>query len=102
MFRVLFCAAGSAIGLQFSSLTESQIIAFFMTAFTLAILVFLGLLTQWTHGIIGDVAGFLSFESRFEGFARGLIDTRAVIYFLSISVVCLLVAFRSLESRKWS
>jgi ABC-2 type transport system permease protein len=99
---VLFCAAGSAIGLLFSSITESQIIAFFMTAFSLAILVFLGFLTQWTHGLIGDIAGFLSFESRFEGFARGLIDTRAIVYFLSISVVCLLVAFRSLESRKWS
>ena len=35
-------------------------------------------------------------------FARGLIDTRAVVYYLSISVVCLLVSFRSLESRKWS
>src|SRR5580704_13449680 len=88
----LFCGAGSAIGLLFSSITESQIIAFFMTAFSLAILVFLGLLTQWTHGLIGDVAGFISFESRFEGFARGLIDTRAIVYFLSISVVCLLIS----------
>ena len=39
---------------------------------------------------------------RFQPFARGLIDTRAVVYFLSIAVLCLLVAFRSLESRKWS
>ena len=45
---------------------------------------------------------FISFQTRFEPFARGLIDTRAVVYFLSITVVCLLVAFRSLESRKWS
>ena len=32
----------------------------------------------------------------------GLIDTRAVIYFLSVAIVCLLVSFRALESRKWS
>jgi ABC-2 type transport system permease protein len=99
---VLFCAAGSAIGLLFSSITDSQIIAFFFTAFTLVILVALGLLTQLVHGGFGDVLSFLSFQSRFEGFARGLIDTRAVIYFLSVAVVCLLVSFRSLESRKWS
>jgi ABC-2 type transport system permease protein len=99
---ILFCAAGSAIGLLFSSLTESQIIAFFLTAFTLGLLVIVGMLTQWVRGFWGDVAGFISFESRFEGFGRGLIDTRAIIYFLSISVICLLVAFRSLESRKWS
>jgi ABC-2 type transport system permease protein len=98
----LFSAAGCAIGLLFSSITESQIIAFFFTAFLLGALVVLGMLAQWLHGFFGDVFAFLSFESRFEGFARGLIDTRAVIYFLSICVVCLLVAFRSLESRKWS
>ena len=99
---VLFCGAGCAIGLLFSSITESQIIAFFLTAFTLIILMFLGVLTEWVHGFLGDVFGFLSFESRSEGFARGLLDTRAIVYFLSISVLCLLVAFRSLESRKWS
>jgi ABC-2 type transport system permease protein len=98
----LFSAAGCAIGLLFSSITESQIIAFFFTAFLLGAFVVLGALTQWVHGLVGDVFAFVSFESRFEGFARGLIDTRAVLYFLSIAVVCLLVAFRSLESRKWS
>jgi ABC-2 type transport system permease protein len=98
----LFSAAGCAIGLLFSSITESQIIAFFFTAFLLGLLVVLGLLAQWWHGVPGDICGFLSFESRFEGFARGLIDTRAVIYFLSIAVLCLFISFRSLESRKWT
>ena len=98
----LFTAAGCAVGLLFSSITESQIIAFFFTAFTLGALIVLGMLAQWAHGAVGDICGFLSFESRFEGFARGLIDTRAVLYFLSIAVLCLLVSFRSLESRKWS
>ena len=36
------------------------------------------------------------------GFARGLIDTRAVVYFVSVALLTLLVSFRSLESRKWS
>jgi len=44
----------------------------------------------------------VSFQSRYQSFALGLIDSRAVVYFLSITVICLLVAFRSLESRKWS
>ncbi len=99
---VLFSAAGTAIGLFFSSITESQIIAFFITSFLLCLLVALGSLAQYVHGVVGDIAGFLSFESRFEGFERGLIDTRAVIYFLSIAVLCLLLSFRTLESRKWS
>lgn len=98
----LFSAAGCAVGLLFSSITESQIIAFFLTATLLLLLVGIGELVQHLNNALGDIIAFVSFESRFEGFARGLIDTRAVVYFLSIAVVCLLVAFRSLESRKWS
>ena len=52
-------------------------------------------------GAAGDVFSFISFQSRFLPFARGLIDTRAVVYFVSIAVVTLLVSFRQLESRKW-
>jgi ABC-2 type transport system permease protein len=37
-----------------------------------------------------------------EGFSRGLIDTRDVVYFLSVTAVCLAVAFRALERRKWA
>jgi ABC-2 type transport system permease protein len=99
---VLYSAAGVSIGLVFSSVTDSQIIAFFFTAFTLGLLVAVGMLAQLWRGVPGDILGFISFESRFEGFERGLIDTRAVIYFLSITVICLLISFRSLESRKWS
>lgn len=99
---LLYSAAGVSIGMLFSSITESQIIAFFFTAFTMGLLVAIGMLAQLWHGAGGDVLGFVSFESRFEGFERGLIDTRAVIYFLSIAIVCLLISFRSLESRKWS
>ncbi|HEY2513658.1 MAG TPA: ABC transporter permease, partial [Polyangiaceae bacterium] len=98
----LFSAAGCAVGMLFSSITESQIIAFFLTAALLVLLVGIGELVQHLNNAVGDIIAFISFESRFEGFARGLIDTRAVVYFLSIAVVCLLVAFRSLESRKWS
>src|SRR5580698_41359 len=99
---VLFSAAGIAVGLLFSSLTESQIIAFFMTAFVLVLMQIIGWLVQFVPGTIGDSIAFVSFASRYEPFSRGLIDTRAVVYFISIAVLCLLIAFRSLESRKWS
>jgi ABC-2 type transport system permease protein len=99
---LLLSSAGIALGLLFSSLTESQIIAFFVTAFLLTFLQIIGALVQFLPGVIGDSIAFVSFQSRYEPFARGLIDTRAIVYFLSIAVLCLLIAFRSLESRKWS
>jgi ABC-2 type transport system permease protein len=51
---------------------------------------------------LGDAAAFISFQTRLQSFVRGIIDTRAVVYFTSVAIVCLLVASRSLESRKWS
>jgi ABC-2 type transport system permease protein len=98
----LFSGAGIAAGMLFSSLTESQIIAFFLTAGTMTFLYVLGAVVEYLPGIAGDIIAFVSFQSRYVPFERGLIDTRAVLYFLSIAVICLLVAFRSLESRKWS
>ncbi len=98
----LFSAAGTAIGLMFSCITESQVIAFFMTAGLLTFLYVIGSLVEYVPGGLGDIVSFVSFQSRFSSFARGLIDTRAIVFFLSIAIICLLVSFRSLESRKWS
>ncbi|WP_394833915.1 ABC transporter permease subunit [Pendulispora rubella] len=99
---LLFSGAGVAVGMLFSSLTESQIIAFFLSAFTLLLLLIIGMLVETLPGAVGDAIAFISFQTRFTPFSRGLIDTRAIIYFVSIGVICLLAAFRSLESRKWS
>ena len=99
---VLFACAGVAIGMMLSSLTESDVIAFFMTAGVLCILYAIGWIVSVVPGGLGDALGFISFQTRYQSFARGLIDTRAVLYFLSVAILCLLVSFRSLESRKWS
>jgi ABC-2 type transport system permease protein len=99
---LLYACAGTAIGLLFSSITESQIIAFFLTSFTLGFVHLLGNFVEYLPGVLGDVISFLSFSARYAPFERGLIDTRAIVYFLSVAILCLLVAFRSLESRKWS
>ena len=95
-------AAAVGVGLMFSSLTESDVVAFFLTTGTFAILYALGWLASTVHGAFGDAVDFISFQARYQSFARGLIDTRALIYFASVTIVCLLVSFRSLESRRWS
>lgn len=98
----LMSAASIAIGMMFSSLTESQILSFFATSATLAFLYVIGSVVQSVKGLPGDIIAFLSFQTRYEPFSRGLIDTRAVVYFLSIAIFGTLVAFRNLESRKWN
>jgi ABC-2 type transport system permease protein len=99
---VLFCGAAAAIGLLLSSLTESQSIAFFLTVFVLIVLWLTGSLARWAGGSVGNVLNFIAFDSRLSGFSRGLIDTRDVVFFLSVTATCLVVAFRALERRKWA
>jgi ABC-2 type transport system permease protein len=100
----LLSMAGTAIGVMWSSFTESQILSYFATMLTLVALYAIGSVTivEFLQGWPGDAISFISLQSRFEPFARGLIDSRAVIYFLSLTVLGLVVAFRSLESRKWT
>jgi len=101
---VFLSMAGTAIGVMWSSFTESQILSFFATALTLTALYAIGQTTivESLQGGVGDAISFISLQTRFEPFARGLIDTRAIVYFLSLTVLCLIIAFRSLESRKWT
>ncbi len=99
---VLFSAATVAIGLLVTALTESQVIAFFITFFVLMALWFLADVASFLQGTVGDVLQYLSFQTRLDGFTRGLVDSRDVVFFLSVTVVALAVAFRALERRKWA
>lgn len=99
---VLFSAAAVSIGLLISALTESQAVAFFITFFVLLLLWFAEAAANRLSGDLGNTLNFICFQSRLEGFTRGLIDTRDVIFFLSVTAVSLVVAFRALERRKWS
>jgi ABC-2 type transport system permease protein len=99
---ILLCATSVSIGLVLSSLTESQPIAFFLTVFVHVVLFMVGIAGRWWGGSFGNALNFVAFDARLSGFTRGLIDTRDVVYFLSITAVCLVVAFRALERRKWA
>ncbi len=104
---VFFSFAAVGIGMMLSSLTESDVIAFFLTAGTLFFLYAIGGIVSFASAngpwaVLSDGLAFVSFQTRYQAFARGIIDTRAIVYFLSVATLCLLVSFRSLESRKWS
>jgi ABC-2 type transport system permease protein len=99
---LMLSSAGVAVGMMFSSLTESQIIAFFFTASFMLLMQGIGSVVGSVPGLAGDAIAFVSFQTRYIPFANGLIDGKAVVYFLSVAAICLLVAFRSRVSRKWS
>ena len=98
----LFSAAAVAIGLLISTITDSQAVAFFLTFFTLGAIWWVGDVANGMEGAAGGVLRYISFSTRLDGFIRGLVDTRDIIYFLSVTALSLVVAFRALERRKWA
>lgn len=100
----LEATAMAGVGLMFSSFTENQLIAFFASfAFCFAFAIMFGaFMPFFPTGFWTSVASWLSFEQHVESMTRGVIDTRDVTYFLSIAGFSLMVAFRALESRRWS
>lgn len=104
---ILFGAAATAVGLLISALTESQSVAFFITFFVLgALWVFDDIAGQLSANGTGNwvvvALQYMSFQTRLSGFWRGLVDIKDVIFFLTVIVLSLLVAFRALERRKWA
>jgi ABC-2 type transport system permease protein len=102
----LFSAAAVAIGLLISSVTRSQAVAFFLTFFVLVFLWMMGEFTDYVGQEISqgaaNVLGYISFNTRLQGFIRGLVDTRDIVYFVSVTALALVFAFRALERRKWA
>ena len=90
-----------AIGVFTSSLTQNQIVAF-ITGFVLIFFLFmLDKVLLFFPGPIASIIEYLSVLYHFENMARGVIDTRDLVYFASLIVVFLYLAVRSLEARKW-
>ena len=93
-------AAYLAVGIFASSITENQIVAFIVA---LAISFFFFILDKVLMYIPEGFAStleFLSMDYHFSNIARGVIDSRNLIYFFSMIFVGLLLASHALSRRK--
>lgn len=87
-FGLLFLVAGyTAVGIFCSSLTDNQIVAFILSLFFCFVLYF-GFSGLETY-LKADWVASLGMSTHFESMGRGVIDSRDVIYFLSITVLFL-------------
>jgi ABC-2 type transport system permease protein len=98
---VLQGAAFIAVGLLVSSLTENQIIAAAVSFGTLLIFWVISWASESAGGTLGRVLSHLSITEHFDSFAKGVIDTKDVIYYLNMTVLSLFFTLRSLDSKRW-
>jgi ABC-2 type transport system permease protein len=100
---LLISASYVSIGLYASSITNNQIVAFLMALFIgLFFHIIFGVLANNFQGIIGEAFNLLSLSAHFESISRGVVDTRDLIYFISIVVIGLLLSELSLTKRNLS
>jgi len=100
---VLLGASFLAIGLFVSSLTENQIVAFII-GITLIFAFFIVseefVLYNAPRPLV-PILKFLGLGAHYDSIGRGVIDSRDVIYYLSVIGFFLFLNIRSVESRKW-
>jgi ABC-2 type transport system permease protein len=97
----LMGGAFAAIGVWASSLTRSQIVAFVIALAVVAALYLVADLLPVFPLVLAPALQFLSVSYHFDNIARGVIDTRDLIYYASLIALMLFLANRALESRKW-
>lgn len=99
---LLVSAMYIAIGLFTSSVTGNQIVAYLL-ALSIGIffqIIFQMLSTNLT-GVLGQVTDYLSVSSHFESMIRGVIDSRDIIYFISVIFLGLVSAESMLLKRRY-
>lgn len=97
----LCCAAFSAVGLFASSLTRDQMVAGVLAVCFLLPSWLAGAAREFTPASWQPVLDRLSFTEHLRGFARGVIDSADVLWFVAFTAVFLLFTWQSVESRRW-
>ncbi|OFY78663.1 MAG: ABC transporter permease, partial [Bacteroidetes bacterium RIFOXYA12_FULL_35_11] len=100
---ILMSATYISIGLFASSITSNQIIAFLLAIFIGIIfhIIFDVLASSFT-GLLGGIFSYLSINSHYESISRGVIDSKDLIYFLSLTFICLFSTEAFLAKRNLS
>lgn len=103
LFGLFLCgAAFMALGLFVSSLTESQVVAALLTFLVLLVTWIVGWKAAEVEGVWREVLTHLSSVSHLYSFARGILDAKDVVYYLSAVILGLFLTHRALEARRWA
>ena len=88
-------------GLLISSLTKNQIVAGFLTFATFLMLWIINWPGEYSGPTTRDLLNYLSITQHFDDFARGVIDTKDVVYYLSFITFGLFLTAKSVDSERW-
>ncbi len=93
-----------SIGCFASALTKSQIIAAIISSavgITLFLLSFVAQRLTLESDWLNQAFNYISVTEHMADFARGVIDTRWIVFYLSLTIFFLFLTYRVVESRRW-
>jgi ABC-2 type transport system permease protein len=90
-----------AIGLFFSSTTKNQMAAGAATFVTLLAFWVIGWFGDGASPLVRDIVSYLSITEHFDDFGKGVIDTKHVVYYLSLITFGLFLTMRSMDAERW-
>jgi ABC-2 type transport system permease protein len=91
-----------SIGVLGSSLTENQVVAFILSFLLVFVLFILDKILLFVPGAVASILEYLSIDYHFSNIARGVIDTRDIIYYFSAIGLMLYLSTVVLSKRRWS
>lgn len=90
-----------SIGLLVSSLTKNQIVAAVIGIVSLMLLWVVGYYVAGGEGWFSEVLKYIGTFGHWDTFTKGLVDTRDVVYYVSLTALFIFITVRVVESRKW-
>lgn len=96
---LLLGAGYVAIGVMASSFTENQIVAFIISFLVIFVLSLVDKVLLFVPRTLASLVEYLSAEFHFNNIARGVLDSRDVVYYASLIVLGLYFAARALQRR---
>ncbi|MBN1119359.1 MAG: ABC transporter permease subunit [Bacteroidales bacterium] len=100
---ILMSAAYISIGIFASSLSSNQIVSFLLALFIgIFFHLLFSMIAQSFSGLLGDVLDWLSISSHYQSVVRGVVDSKDIIFFISIVVLGLFGAEAVLVRRNLS
>ncbi len=98
---LLLGSASLSVGIFASTLTSNQIVSAVVAGGILFGLWFLGIAGSLAPGPIGEILSNISLSYHFPDLMRGIVDTRAIVYFLIVTALFLYFAVSSIEAGRW-
>jgi ABC-2 type transport system permease protein len=98
---LLMGGAFVSLGLLISSTTNNQIVAGIVTFVVFLLLWIIGWFADTAGPTIGPITSWLSVTEHFDDFSKGIIDTKHVLYYLSLITFGLFLTAKSVDTERW-